>query len=114
MLGSDAKVEDLQHCLEALGLDGDPLFREQRNRFLHDASSISTGQGVMIAIVRALLIKPQVLLLDEALTSLPEDSHLPILKGIRQLGINVLLVQHGTSKALAAVPTVQIETLQAQ
>jgi ABC-type multidrug transport system fused ATPase/permease subunit len=114
MLGSNASPEDFQQCLAALNLDGNPLFREQSHRFLTDASTISTGQGVMIALIRALLKKPQLLLLDEALTSLPEDTHLKILKGIRQLGINVLIVQHGTSTGLLAVPTIRIESLQGQ
>jgi ABC-type bacteriocin/lantibiotic exporter with double-glycine peptidase domain len=66
----------------------------------------------MIALVRALLAKPRLLLLDEALTSLPEDCHLQILKGIRQLGVNLILIQHGTSKVLANLPTVQIHSIQ--
>jgi ATP-binding cassette subfamily B protein len=114
LLGSNARPEELQKCLQMLCLDGDPLFREQSHRLLNDSNSISTGQAVMIALVRAVLNKPQLLLLDEALTSLPEESHLPILLGIRKLGINVLLVQHGTSKALSQVPTIQVETLQVQ
>ena len=114
MMGSNASPEDFQQCLVALSLEDNPLFREQSHRFLIDASSISTGQGVMIALIRAVLKKPQLLLLDEALTSLPEDTHLPILRGIRQLGINVVLVQHGTSKGLAAVPTIRIDSIQGQ
>lgn len=112
LLGSKANIEDLHHCLSTLGLDQEPLFREQANRLLNDVSSISTGQGVMIALVRALLAKPRLLLLDEALTSLPEDSHIQILRGIRQLGINIIVIQHGTSKVLANLPTVQITNIQ--
>ena len=112
LLGSNAKTEDLHHCLKTIGLDQEPLFREQAHRLLNDGTSISTGQGVMIALVRALLAKPRLLLLDEALTSLPEDSHLQILKGIRQLGINLILIQHGTSKVLANLPTVQVHNIQ--
>lgn len=112
LLGSKSKIQDLHQCLRTLGLDQESLFREQANRLLNDVSSISTGQGVMIGLVRALLIKPRLLLLDEALTSLPEDSHIQILRGIRQLGINIIVIQHGASKVLANLPTVQITSIQ--
>lgn len=113
LLGTGSSLKNLEHCLISLGLNSDPLFREQSHRFIKDSTSLSTGQSVMIGIVRAVLKKPQLLLLDEALTSLPEEMHLPILKGIKSTGINVLLVQHGTSKALAKVPTINIATIQA-
>ena len=114
MLGSQAGLDQFHQSLQALSLDDEPLFREQSYRYLQDASSLSTGQAVMLAIVRAVLMQPKLLLLDEALTSLPERQHLPILIGLRNLGINVLLVQHGTSKAMAAVPTVKIDDFQAR
>ena len=112
LLGSEAKPAELHRCLKALSLDDEPLFREQSHRVLQDASSLSTGQAVMVALVRAVLMQPKLLLLDEALTSLPESQHLPILVGLRSLGINVLLVQHGTSKAMESVPTVAMDAIQ--
>ena len=114
LLGSQAKPSDLHHCLQLLSLDDEPLFREQSHRQLQDESSLSTGQAVMLALVRAVLMQPKLLLLDEALTSLPENQHLPILIGLRNLGINVLLVQHGTSKATASLPTVAIDSIQSR
>ena len=112
LLGTNTKAQDLQDCLEALGLSGEPLFREQADRYLADASAVSTGQAVMIGLLRAILMKPQLLLIDEALSSLPEEKHLPILRGLQKLGINVLLVQHGTSAVLSALPTFQLGELQ--
>ena len=112
LLGTNSNAQDLQDCLEALGLSGEPLFRQQANRYLADASSVSTGQAVMIGLLRAILMRPQLLLIDEALSSLPEDKHLPILRGLQKLGINVLLVQHGTSAVLSALPTFQLAELQ--
>jgi ATP-binding cassette subfamily B protein RaxB len=112
LLGTNASPTQLQDCLQALTLDTNPFFCEQSHRLLRDLSSLSSGQAVMVALLRAVLHKPQLLLIDEAMTSLPEETHLPILKGIRQLGINVLLVQHGTSQALDIVPTVQLSKLQ--
>jgi ATP-binding cassette subfamily B protein len=112
LLGTSANERDLQDCLETLGLTGEPLFREQAHRYLPNASALSTGQAVMIALLRAILMRPQLLLIDEALSSLPEDKHLKILRGLQKLGINVLLVQHGTSPVLSALPTFQLAELQ--
>jgi ABC-type bacteriocin/lantibiotic exporter with double-glycine peptidase domain len=112
LLGTSANEQDLHDCLESLGLSGEPLFREQAHRYLPDASAVSTGQAVMIALLRAVLMRPQLLLIDEALSSLPEDQHLPILRGLQKLGINVILVQHGTSPVLSALPTFQLAELQ--
>lgn len=112
LLGTKANQQDLHDCLEALGLVSEPLFREQSHRYLADATAVSTGQAVMIALLRAILMRPQLLLIDEALSSLPEEKHLPIIRGLQSLGINVLLVQHGTSPMLKALPTFQLADLQ--
>jgi len=114
LLGTGAKVQDLHDCLETLGMAAEPLFREQAHRHLPDASAVSTGQAVMIALLRACLMRPQLLLIDEALSSLPEEKHLSILRGLQNIGINVLLVQHGTSPVLAGLPTFQLAELQHQ
>jgi len=114
LLGTNAKQQDLHDCLETVGLASEPLFREQLHRYLADSSAVSTGQAVMIALLRAILMKPQLLLIDEALSSLPEERHLPIIRGLQKLGINVLLVQHGTSPMLKALPTFQLADLQKQ
>lgn len=112
LLGTKASAQDLHHCLMTLDLGEEPLFREQSHRYLADASAVSTGQAVMIALLRAVLMQPQLLLIDEALSSLPEDKHIPIIRGLRKLGINVLLVQHGTSPMLGALPNFQLADLQ--
>lgn len=112
LLGTGASESALHDCLESLGLTGEPLFREQAHRYLPDASAVSTGQAVLIGLLRAILMRPQLLLIDEALSSLPEELHLPILRGFQKLGINVLLVQHGTSPVLSLLPTFQLAELQ--
>jgi ABC-type transport system involved in cytochrome bd biosynthesis fused ATPase/permease subunit len=112
LLGTNANQRDLHDCLETLGLSSEPLFREQSHRYLADALAVSTGQAVMIALLRATLMRPQLLLIDEALSSLPEDKHRHIIQGLQKLGINVLLVQHGTSPILADLPTFQLADLQ--
>lgn len=103
-LGLAASGQAYLKVISALGLQEQGLFRQQLQRFLQDDSSLSTGQAVMIALVRAVLLQPSILLLDEALASLPENLHQPVLAGLRQMGINVLIVQHGDSAALSGLP----------
>lgn len=112
-----ARPYDATHfskTLKTLGLHEQSLFRDQSDRYLTDASSISTGQGVMIALLRAALNQPKVLILDEALTSLPENLHIPVLVGLRNLGLHVLIIQHGISAALSSIPTLTMAQLKRQ
>lgn len=106
-LGLPSSGDAYLEVIRALGLQDQGLFRQQLQRFLQDDTSVSTGQAVMIALVRAVLIRPRILLLDEALASIPENLHQPVLAGLRQLGINVLIVQHGDSAALTGLPRLE-------
>lgn len=114
LLGTNSNLKELHSCLQVLELEREPLFREQAHRYIADSSGVSTGQAVMIALVRAVLMKPELLLIDEALSSLPEEKHFSILKGLQTLGINVLLVQHGTSRVLSGLPTFQLSEVQSK
>ena len=111
LLGTPASAKDIQPCLVALGLSDEPLFREYSHRILLDASSVSTGQAVMIALVRAALTQPKLLLLDEALTSLPEERHRKVVEGIGSLGIHLILVQHGISQVLSDLARFEIKVM---
>ena len=105
-LGLSNSDETYLGVIRELGLNDQPIFSQQLQRFLQDDTSVSTGQAVMIALVRAALMQPRILLLDEALASLPETLHQPVLEGFHGLGINVLIVQHGDSAALAGLPRI--------
>ena len=105
-LGLSTSGDTYLEVIRALGLREQPIFTQQLQRFLQDDSCVSTGQAVMIALVRAALIQPRILLLDEALASLPENLHQPVLAGFNGLGINVLIVQHGDSAALTGLPRI--------
>ena len=96
--------------IQQLGLQEQSIFRQQLQRYLQDDNSVSTGQAVMIALVRAAMIHPMLLLLDEALASLPEALHQVILEGFKTLGINVLIVQHGSSAALNGLPRIDTQS----
>lgn len=105
-LGLSGSGDTYLQVIAQLGLQEQPLFSQQLQRYLQDDTCVSTGQAVMIALVRAALIQPKILLLDEALASLPENLHQPVLTGFSDLGINVLIVQHGDSAVLTGLPRI--------
>lgn len=111
-LGTQASHADYEAILSTLGLSHEAIFSQQNARMLEDESSLSTGQGVLISLVRAALVQPKLLLIDESLVSLPQDLHKPVIQGLLKLGINVLIVQHGESPFVNALPTVNMLDLQ--
>jgi ABC-type molybdenum transport system ATPase subunit/photorepair protein PhrA len=66
----------------------------------------------MISLVRAALIGPSLLLIDESLVSLPQELHKSVVQGLLSLGINVLVVQHGESEYISSLPTITMASLQ--
>jgi ATP-binding cassette subfamily B protein len=111
-LGTSARHEDYEQALSSLGLNREPIFSQQNDRILQDETSVSTGQAVMISLVRAALMRPKLLLIDESLVSIPQDNHSRILTGLLGLGINVLIVQHGDSPEIGKLPTISMRNLQ--
>ena len=68
------------------------------------AGALSGGQQQMLAIGRALMAKPQLLLLDEpsmGLAPILVDQILGIVQGLKRSGLTVLLVEQNASAALA-------------
>lgn len=111
-LGTQASHADYETIVSTLGVSHEAIFSQQNARMLQDESSLSTGQGVLISLVRAALVRPKLLLIDESLVSLPQELHEPVIKGMLSLGINVLIVQHGESPFVNALPTINIHDLQ--
>jgi ABC-type bacteriocin/lantibiotic exporter with double-glycine peptidase domain len=111
-LGTRADYNQFEECVSTLGFSKQPIFCQQHARFLHDDSSLSIGQAVMISLVRAALYRPSLLLIDESLISLPQDLHKGVVTGLLSLGINVLVVQHGESDYIGSLPTVTMSSLQ--
>jgi branched-chain amino acid transport system ATP-binding protein len=78
-----------------------PRLKERRTQF---AGTMSGGEQQMLAIGRALMSKPRVLLLDEPSMGLaPQITQqiFNILREINSQGVTVLLVEQNASKALA-------------
>lgn len=77
-----------------------PILRERKSQ---KAGTLSTGEQQMLAISRALMLKPSLLLLDEPSSGL-SPNYVEIvfdkLRDINKVGISILLVEQNASKAL--------------
>ncbi len=104
-LGTHGNHEQFEEVIDILGLSSQSIFSQQNQRYLNSITSLSTGQSIMIALVRVALIKPKLLLIDEALISIPEYLHETIIMGLKKLGINILVIQHGNDSFVSKLPT---------
>ena len=89
--------KDMKHVFELF-----PRVQERRSQI---AGTLSGGEQQMLAMGRALMARPKVLMLDEpslGLAPILVDTIFAVIKEINSEGTPVLLVEQNASKALAA------------
>lgn len=96
--------EDVDHLLE--------LFPNLKERYSSNASALSGGEQQMLAVGRAYMARPKLLLLDEASLGLAPSTAQTVYDAIRvlrqQTGVAMLLVEQNANLAFTIVDTATV------
>ena len=95
---------DVDYCLD--------LFPQLKERIGSTASTLSGGEQQMLAIARAFMAKPRLLMLDEASLGLAPSTGKAVYEAIRRLrldsGIAMLVVEQNANLAFTLVDTATV------
>jgi branched-chain amino acid transport system ATP-binding protein len=95
---------DIEYCLE--------LFPNLRDRIKSNASALSGGEQQMLAVGRAIMSKPRLLLLDEASLGLAPSTAKNVYDAIRRLrvesGIAMVVVEQNANLAFTVVDSATV------
>jgi branched-chain amino acid transport system ATP-binding protein len=96
--------DDIDYCLD--------LFPNLKDRIRSNASALSGGEQQMLAVGRAIMSKPRLLLLDEASLGLAPSTARNVYDAIRRLrvesGIAMLVVEQNATLAFGLVDTATV------
>ena len=99
-----AITADIDYCLE--------LFPQLRNRITSSAAALSGGEQQMLAVARAFMARPRLLLLDEASLGLAPSTAKTVYQAIGRLreesGIAMLIVEQNANLAFTLVDTATV------
>jgi branched-chain amino acid transport system ATP-binding protein len=95
---------DIEYCLD--------LFPQLRDRVRSNASALSGGEQQMLAVGRAIMAKPRLLLLDEASLGLAPSTAKAVYEAIRRLrvesGIAMVVVEQNANLAFSLVDSATV------
>ena len=94
----EASIEEIMEAAKAIGAH-EMILRLPRGyetRIRQDGSPLSRGQRQMLALVRAMLADPDVIILDEAVSSMDAKTQVMLMQAVRQLleGRTAVIVAH--------------------
>lgn len=99
-----AVANDIDYCLD--------LFPQLRNRIRSNASALSGGEQQMLAVGRAIMAKPRLMLLDEASLGLAPSTAKTVYEAIgrlrRESGIAMVVVEQNANLAFTLVDSATV------
>jgi branched-chain amino acid transport system ATP-binding protein len=99
-----AIASDIDYCLD--------LFPQLKDRFTSSAAALSGGEQQMLAVGRAFMARPRLLLLDEASLGLAPSTAKTVYEAIgrlrRESGIAMLIVEQNANLAFTLVDTATV------
>ena len=106
-LGDELSDDEVLDCLSSLGLRG-PRFEDLDTILLADGKGISTGEKVRLVLVRSLLARPDLLVIDDVAGVLDDDAR-RLVRRVLAAHSTIAIVEATVDTPLLIDPTGRIE-----